>query len=61
MLICSRAIRSSWMQSFSRQVSLEGTFANHMPEKSGLPSGVRGAGAFKSGAPSARRGIPGVG
>ena len=45
----------------SWQISLDGTLANHMPEKSGLPSGVRGAGAFRSGAPLARRGIPGVG
>src|SRR5215471_5669988 len=60
-LICSRAMRSSWMQSFSLQKSLDGTLANHMPEKPGLPSGVRGAGAFRSGAPLAKRGIPGVG
>ena len=33
----------------------------HNPERSGLPSAVRGAGAFRSGLPSAVRGIPGVG
>ena len=33
----------------------------HRPEKSGLPSAVRGAGAVKFGLPSAVRGIPGVG
>src|SRR5262245_22111180 len=32
-----------------------------MPEKSTLPSAVRGAGASRFGLPSARRGIPGVG
>ena len=31
-----------------------------MPEKSGLPSGVRGVGALRSGAPLATRGTPGV-
>ena len=33
----------------------------HKPERSGLPSGVRGAGAARFGLPSAVRGIPGVG
>src|SRR5258708_3363614 len=32
-----------------------------MPDKSGLPSDVRGAGAVRFGFPSAVRGIPGVG
>src|ERR1051325_12252317 len=32
-----------------------------MPEKSTLPSGVRGAGAVRFGFPSAVRGTPGVG
>jgi len=32
-----------------------------MPDKSGLPSTVRGAGADRFGLPSGRRGIPGVG
>ena len=32
-----------------------------MPEKSGLPSGRRGVGAFRLGVPSAFRGTPGVG
>src|SRR5262249_27036061 len=54
-------MRSSWMQSASRQKSREGTLANQMPEKSGLPPGMRGDGAFRSGAPFGRRGIPGVG
>src|SRR5262245_52915108 len=54
-------MRSSWMQSASRQKSREGTLANQMPEKSGLPPGMRGTGAFRSGAPLGRRGIPGVG
>jgi len=33
----------------------------HMPVKSGLPSGVRGAGALRSGFPVAVRGVPAVG
>src|SRR4029453_1593183 len=33
----------------------------HRPERSGLPSAVRGAGAVRLGFPSAVRGIPGVG
>src|SRR5262249_41009055 len=33
----------------------------HRPERSGLPSDVRGAGAERFGLPSAIRGIPGVG
>ena len=33
----------------------------HRPDKSGLPSGVLGAGAARFGLPSAVRGIPGVG
>src|SRR5437879_12649015 len=33
----------------------------HMPERSGLPSAVRGAGAVRFGLPSAVRGMPGVG
>ncbi len=53
-------MRSSWMQSPVLQLSLEGTLANHMPEKSGLPSLLRGALALRSGAPLARRGTPGV-
>src|SRR6266850_41375 len=32
-----------------------------MPDRSGLPSAVRGAGATRLGVPSARRGVPGVG
>jgi hypothetical protein len=35
--------------------------ASHNPERSGLPSDVRGAGADKFGRPSDVRGIPGVG
>src|SRR5436190_6867773 len=35
--------------------------ARQIPEKSGLPSGVFGAGAFRFAVPFARRGIPGVG
>src|SRR5213594_3786176 len=33
----------------------------HKPDKSGLPSGVRGAGAARFGLPSSLRGMPGVG
>ncbi len=33
----------------------------HRPERSGLPSGARGAGAARFGLPSGVRGIPGVG
>ena len=33
----------------------------HRPERSGLPSGVRGAGAVRFGLPSAVRGMPAVG
>ena len=33
----------------------------HRPERSGLPSAVRGAGAVRFGLPSAVRGMPGVG
>src|SRR5262245_35385051 len=33
----------------------------HMPDRSGLPSAVRGAGALRFGLPSAVRGMPGVG
>src|ERR1700704_736117 len=33
----------------------------HRPERSGLPSTVRGAGAVRFGLPFAARGIPGVG
>src|SRR6185436_9930372 len=33
----------------------------HRPERSGLPSGVRGAGAARFGLPSGERGIPVVG
>src|SRR5881396_788412 len=32
-----------------------------IPDKSGLPSAVRGAGAARLGLPSALRGVPGVG
>src|SRR6188474_3824875 len=32
-----------------------------IPERSGLPSAVRGAGAERFGRPSGKRGIPGVG
>src|SRR5688500_6402645 len=38
-----------------------GEYFIHSPERSGLPSGVRGAGAVKFGLPSAVRGMPGVG
>ena len=34
---------------------------SHMPEKSGLPSAVRGAGALRFGFPFANRGTPAVG
>src|SRR5262245_19864658 len=34
---------------------------SQMPERSGLPSGVRGTGAVKSGFPSGVRGTPAVG
>jgi hypothetical protein len=34
--------------------------ASQIPEKSGLPSAVRGAGAVRFGLPSAVRGMPGV-
>src|ERR1044071_3733301 len=34
---------------------------SHMPEKSGLPSAVRGAAAARFGLPSANRGTPAVG
>src|SRR5579859_2131709 len=37
------------------------TAVYHSPDKSGLPSGVRGAGAVRFGLPSAVRGMPGVG
>src|SRR5439155_8475044 len=37
-----------------------GLSASQMPEKSGFPSRVRGAGALRFGAPEARRGTPGV-
>src|SRR5438132_14411445 len=33
----------------------------HIPDRSGLPSAVRGAGAARFGLPSAVRGMPGVG
>ena len=33
----------------------------HRPERSGLPSAVRGAGAARFGLPSGVRGMPGVG
>ena len=33
----------------------------HKPDKSGLPSGVRGVGAARFGLPSSLRGMPGVG
>jgi len=33
---------------------------SQIPERSGFPSGVRGAGAFRSGLPSAARGTPGT-
>src|SRR5437762_3525291 len=33
----------------------------HIPDRSGLPSAVRGAGAVRFGLPSAVRGMPGVG
>ena len=36
-------------------------FRAQNPDRSGLPSGVRGAGAVRIGLPSAVRGIPGVG
>src|SRR5580692_9070918 len=36
-------------------------FSIHRPERSGLPSAVRGAGAVRLGLPSAVRGMPGVG
>src|SRR5580692_2554789 len=36
-------------------------FSIHRPERSGLPSAVRGAGAVRFGLPSAVRGMPGVG
>ena len=32
----------------------------HTPDRSGLPSGARGAGALRFGLPSAVRGMPGV-
>src|SRR5262249_48247256 len=35
--------------------------ARQMPDKSGLPSAVRGAGAERFGLPSGKRGTPGVG
>jgi hypothetical protein len=39
----------------------DGPAPDQMPDKSGLPSGVRGAGADRFGLPSGSRGIPGVG
>src|SRR5688500_37139 len=39
---------------------LGGTRLSHVPEKSGLPFGMRGAGALRSGRPSAVRGMSGV-
>src|SRR5256885_16819833 len=38
-----------------------GEILSHRPERSGLPSGARGAGAARFGLPSGVRGIPGVG
>src|ERR1700681_2358010 len=38
-----------------------GEILSHRPERSGLPSGARGAGATRFGLPSAVRGVPGVG
>src|SRR5262245_50609523 len=38
-----------------------GEILSHKPDRSGLPSGVRGAGAERFGLPSGMRGIPAVG
>src|SRR5579871_3931499 len=37
------------------------TAGRHSPDRSGLPSGIRGTGAVRFGFPSAVRGMPGVG
>src|SRR5689334_1829728 len=63
---CSTSVRAhGWMSSGLRSAAMLreyfGEIFVHSPERSGLPSAVRGAGAVRFGLPSAVRGIPAVG
>src|SRR6266699_834232 len=52
--------RSPGLRSATLPMALSGLIMFHRPERSGLPSAVRGAGAVRFGLPSAVRGMPGV-
>src|SRR6185369_9595987 len=52
---------SSGLRSAAMLREYFGDTFNHRPERSGLPSGARGAGALRFGLPSAVRGRPAVG
>src|SRR5438128_11421681 len=53
--------RSPGLRSPILPTALSGLSHCHRPDRSGLPSAVRGAGAVRFGLPSAVRGMPGVG
>src|SRR6266853_677559 len=60
----TRACAHGWTSSGLRSATMLAPYLAeilfHTPVRSGLPSGVRGAGAVRFGLPSAVRGIPGV-
>src|SRR5438876_8817450 len=53
--------RSPGLRSETLPMAPSGLIICHRPVSSGLPSGVRGAGAVRFGLPSAVRGMPAVG
>src|SRR5438128_6314185 len=53
--------RSPGLRSATLPMALSGLIHCHRPERSGLPSAVRGAGAVRFGLASGVRGMPGVG
>src|SRR5579864_9565468 len=72
---CESALAQGWkgasagLRSIARSIKcdlyspykLSCSWASQIPERSGLPSGVLGAGADRLGLPSAVRGVPGAG
>src|SRR5215510_14390607 len=53
--------RSPGLRSAILPTAISGLHHCHRPDRSGLPSAVRGVGAVRFGLPSAVRGMPGVG
>src|SRR5213593_3187030 len=62
---CVKASAQGWTSPGLRSAAMLAAYLGeslfHRPERSGLPSDVRGAGAARFGLPPAVRGMPGVG